>query len=82
MKAMIVPIGNSKGVRIPKAVLEQCRIKREILLEVDGERIIISPLRHRPRQGWEERFQAMHLQRDDRPIMPDSLDLAAEDWQW
>lgn len=56
MKANIVTIGNSQGIRIPKILLEQSKLSGEVELEVRGESIIISPSR-KPRQGWEEQFR-------------------------
>jgi len=41
MKATIIPIGNSRGIRIPKAILEQCNMEKDVFLEVKGENIII-----------------------------------------
>ena len=82
MKISLVSIGNSKGVRIPKAVLEQCHFKREIELEVDGNTIVLRPLKKKPRQGWAESFKLMHQNGDDRLLIQDSLDVSHEDWQW
>ncbi|GAH76797.1 unnamed protein product, partial [marine sediment metagenome] len=41
----IVPIGNSKGIRIPKAILDQCDIENEVDLEVENGKIIIEPIK-------------------------------------
>ena len=30
MKTTIIPIGNSKGIRIPKAIIEQCHIEKDV----------------------------------------------------
>lgn len=43
MKLPIVAIGNSKGIRIPQAILKQCKIKDEVGVEIDGENIILKP---------------------------------------
>ena len=56
MKTNIVTIGNSQGIRIPKILLEQSRLTKEVELEVRGESIVISPAR-KPREGWSEMFQ-------------------------
>ena len=56
MLLSIVPIGNSKGIRIPKAILEQCNIRDQIELEVENGRIILEPVHDSPRQGWDEAF--------------------------
>ena len=64
MKAKLVPIGNSKGIRIPKAILEQCGLKSEVELDVRGGSIVVRPVED-IRQGWKEAFQKMHENGDD-----------------
>ena len=75
MKTSIVPIGNSKGIRIPKSILEQCDIQREVELKVEESRIIIMPVENHPRQGWEDAFRRMSANQDDELIIPDEVDL-------
>jgi len=82
MKATVVAIGNSHGIRIPKIILEQCHIKKSIDLEVEGETIIIKPFRKRPRKDWELSFKKMHENKDDRLIIDDSIGLNVESWEW
>lgn len=82
MKSAIIPIGNSKGIRIPKIILEQCRINRNIILEVKGRSIIIKPFKEEPRKGWEQAFKKMHESKDDQLIIEDSIDLDMERWEW
>lgn len=55
MKASVVRIGNSRGIRLPKPVLEQCGIENEVEIEVEGNRLIITPATV-PRAGWSEAF--------------------------
>jgi antitoxin MazE len=52
MKATIVKIGNSQGIRIPKTVIEQCKFGREVVLSVEDGRLVVAPKR-RPRDGWD-----------------------------
>jgi len=59
MRASVVKIGNSKGIRIPKAVLEECHIEEEVDLLIDKNKIIIVPLKAKPRDGWEKHFKVM-----------------------
>lgn len=82
MKVAIVPIGNSKGIRIPKAILEQCHIKSDVELETRDETIIIRPWKKKPRANWEQTFKKMHENKDDRLVIDDSLDLNLESWKW
>jgi len=71
MQAKIVKMGNSRGIRIPKAMLEQTGLQEEVDLRVDGVRLIIEPVDD-PRAGWEE--AAMEQARDPeagKRLLPD-----------
>lgn len=57
MKVAIVPIGNSRGVRLPKAVLEQCAFADAAELSVEDGRVVLTPV-SAPRAGWAEAFAA------------------------
>lgn len=82
MKAQIVPIGNSKGVRIPRALLELSHIRDVVDLQLKGHAILIKPMKSRPRAGWDMAFQAMHAQHDDRLLIEDRVDLDVASWEW
>ena len=82
MKANIVSIGNSRGIRIPKSILDQCRIEKEVDLEVEGNKIVIIPSRERPRKNWDNAFGGMAARGDDKLLIPDDLDLEFEEWEW
>jgi antitoxin MazE len=82
MKASLVQIGNSRGVRIPKAFLEQAGLRDEIEIEVRGSQVVIRPANH-PRAGWDESFATMALRGDDGlldPIGPSKWD--ESEWVW
>jgi SpoVT / AbrB like domain. len=84
MRASIVRIGNSQGIRIPKVVLEQTRLHGEVDLEVKDEKIIISPVK-KPRQDWDRQFKLMAERGDDKRIDSEVVSLTSfdeEDWEW
>ncbi len=84
MKARIVRIGNSRGVRIPKVLIEQCHLPEEVELEVRDQGLLIRSA-HKPREGWEEAFRVMAARGDDRLLDPDVVTLSSwdrEEWQW
>jgi len=54
MKTKIVRIGNSRGVRIPKPLLEQAGLENEVLLRVVEEGIVIEAADN-PGAGWVKR---------------------------
>ena len=58
MKAQIIKIGNSRGIRIPKPVLAESNLDGEVELEVIDEGLLIKST-NPPRHGWEKAFQAM-----------------------
>ena len=82
MKVTIVPIGNSKGIRIPKPILEHCRIKKEVILETEGHKIIIRPARRNAREDWEQSFKKMSEKKDDKLFIDGSIDLHIGKWEW
>ncbi len=81
MKASIIQIGNSQGLRIPKPVLEQCGFSGEVELEVQGNKLIITP-HVSARQNWEEAFIKMARNGDDQLLDfgPNKWD--GEEWEW
>jgi len=58
MRARVVKIGNSQGIRIPKPILEQTGIMEDVELEVGKNQIIIRPISN-PRVGWDIAFKTM-----------------------
>ena len=69
----IIKIGNSKGIRLPLAVLKQCGIDTKVELEVKENCIIIKPVKT-PRQGWAEAFELMRKNGDDALLIPGEID--------
>lgn len=54
--ATLIKIGNSQGIRIPKALIEQARLAdAELEFKVTDEGLLIRPA-NAPRQGWTEQF--------------------------
>jgi len=82
MKVNIISVGNSKGVRIPKSVLEQCHFHKEAELEVENNKIVLKPVRKKVREGWAKAFKAMHERAEDAPLVDDSLDVEMKNWEW
>ena len=83
MKASIVRIGNSQGIRIPKLVLEQTHLSGEVELEVRDRQIVIRSAK-KPRQGWDQRFRAMAQKGDDKLLDAEAGQTSwdKEEWQW
>ncbi len=64
MKLKIAPIGNSKGILIPKALLQQCHLRQTVEIEARPDGLLIRPST-KPRKGWDAAFQAMAQAGDD-----------------
>lgn len=77
MKARIVKIGNSQGVRIPTLLLNRSNLTEEVELEAENNRIIIRSAK-KPRQNWESAFRAM-AEREDDALLDNNL-LAQTHW--
>lgn len=68
MKASIIQMGNSQGLRIPKPILKQCGFNTEVELEVHDKELIIKATSS-SRQNWgKAAFKAMAKKEDDRLI--------------
>ena len=84
MRARVVKIGNSQGIRIPKPLLEQTGIMGDVELEVEKNQIIIRPILN-PRAGGDEAFIAMAEMNDDVLLNGEdniSHSWDEEEWQW
>ena len=84
IKVKIIRIGNSKGIRLSKALIEQYNMKDEVLLEAKKDSIVIRPVEN-PRANWEKLFEKMRLRGDD-VLLDEGIELASEwdqeEWQW
>ncbi len=84
MKARIVKIGNSRGIRIPKPLMDQTGLGDEVEIVVDENRLVIAPL-DAIRSGWAEAFKKMSDRGDDEPLDADKLPPTRweeEEWEW
>ena len=70
IKASIIKIGNSKGLRLNKSILERYNIKDTVELILEKGRIILKPV-DQPRKGWDEAFRKMHTNKDDTLLIDD-----------
>jgi len=80
MEVSIINIGNSKGIRLSKTLLEKYNIKDTVEIILEKGYIIIRP-KGQPRKGWEKAFQQMHENGDDRLLIDDFFtDEVFEEW--
>ena len=82
MKAKVIQIGNSRGIRIPKPILEQCGIKDSVELEVREQSLVIRPP-NKVRSGWDGQYEQMAEAGDDRPMVAEEeTKWGREEWEW
>ena len=80
MDVSVISIGNSKGIRLTKTVLEKYNITDTLELILEKGYMILKP-KPEPRKGWEKSFKKMHENEDDKLAMPDVFgDEKFEEW--
>jgi antitoxin MazE len=78
----LVRIGNSRGVRLPKPLIEQAGLADVVELAAKKGRIVISRA-STPRAGWAEAAAQMAARRDDGLLdPPTSTRFDREEWEW
>lgn len=96
MQVDIIAIGNSRGIRIPKALLEQCEFGDTADLSVENKRLIVKKstkakkpkkAKKKPREGWEEAFKKMAKQQialgEETLLMGDfANEFDHTEWEW
>lgn len=81
MEISIIRIGNSKGIRLSKTILEKYSIRDKVQLILEKGYIIIKPV-VKPRKGWEKAFKIMHKNGDDKLLFNDVFeDENLEEWK-
>ena len=70
MEIAIIPIGNSKGIRLSKTILDKYHITDSVELILEKGYMILKP-KSNPRAGWEKSFKKMHENGDDRLLIDD-----------
>jgi antitoxin MazE len=82
VRSRIVRIGNSKGIRIPKALLEEAQLKDAVDITVEDGALVVRPAR-KVREGWAEAARLMHERGEDKLLydyVPTKFD--EEEWEW
>ena len=82
MKAQIIQIGNSQGIRIPKMMLEETRLSGEVELEAHPDGLLIRSVQ-KPRGTWDAEFKAVTDVDDDHVLQagrPGKFE--SKEWKW
>ncbi|MBR5095940.1 MAG: AbrB/MazE/SpoVT family DNA-binding domain-containing protein [Treponema sp.] len=80
MLVSVVPIGNSRGIRFPKLVLDKLLVKDKMDMEVTENGILLTPVNDVPRSNWSEAFCKMHERKDD--VLEEIPVSGAFEWEW
>ena len=81
MELSVINIGNSKGIRLSKTILEKYNIQDKIELILENGFIVLKP-KTEPRKNWEKAFKTMHENGDDQILIDDIFeDENFEEWK-
>lgn len=83
MKVKLVAIGNSRGIRIPRSIIESCGFGDEVEMGLGNGVVVLAPV-GKLRQGWDEAFAAVAAAGDDTLLVPEHLehDWDEREWRW
>lgn len=81
-KARIVRIGNSRGIRVSKGMLDHAQLPEEVELQAEPGRLVVRAARG-PRAGWEMAAKAMRAAAEDRLLDASTrTKFDDEEWEW
>jgi antitoxin MazE len=81
-KARIIRIGNSRGIRIPKILLEAAQLPEEVELRAEPGRLIVEAAQP-PRAGWAELARDMaDKELDEMLDAPTPTRFDQDEWEW
>ena len=83
MRIKVIDIGNSKGIRLPQALIQQYNLDNEVAVELTKEGIMLTST-HKARAGWEEQFkQAIaKITSEEKNWMDSGNKFDKEEWTW
>jgi antitoxin MazE len=82
LRASLVRIGNSRGIRIPKSLIDECHLGDTVELSVVDGSLLVRPATV-PRQTWDDAFERMAEAGDDIVLDPETqTDFDATEWEW
>ena len=81
MTVELVRIGNSRGIRTPKPLIEECGFTDAVEVKVENRRLVITS-RRKARDGWEEAFRAAVPEKPAELLAPLVNRFDNDEWQW
>jgi antitoxin MazE len=81
MTISLISIGNSKGIRLSKTIIEKYNLQDSIELILEKDHIVLKP-KTEARKGWDKAFKKMNENGDDKPLLRDVFDDETfEEWK-
>lgn len=82
IRTRLIRVGNSRGLRIPKVVIEQLGLGGEVEIAVQGNRLLVQSATHH-RRTWDEAFRKMAAEGDDALLdARQTTEWDASEWEW
>lgn len=81
MKARLIRIGNSRGVRLPKLAIEEAGLVGEVDIRVSEGAVVITSLA-KPRAGWAEAARKLRQRGGDRLLETPGTRFDEKEWRW
>jgi len=96
MKTKLVQIGNSRGIRIPKVLIEQMKLNGAVEMEIRGSELVLrAPLKSRkkkrnPHAGWDAAFRRAikkygpipELTAEEKAFLDFPNEFDEKEWTW
>ncbi len=82
MLVPVIQIGNSRGIRIPKTILQQLEVEESLELKISNNEILLRPIKKEVRKNWKQAFQKMHKRKEDVLFIDDIDDRENFQWEW
>ena len=82
---MIVPVvqvGNSRGIRLPKNILQRLSIEEKVEINIQDDELIIKSIPKKAREGWNEAFAKIPKEKADKLLLPENIDSESFEWIW
>ena len=80
MKTHLIRVGNSRGVRLPKPLIEEAGLTDAVELRVRNGAIVIARVA-RARSGWAEAARRMR-ERDEDGLLDPPTPTRFDEWEW
>ena len=83
MRTRLIRIGNSRGVRIPKALVEAAGLDASLRMRVVDTGLLLERVKDNPRAGWAEAARELEA-RGDGGLLDDPIPTVFDEseWEW